>query len=97
MNISAIIKAILLTVFIGCFTAPQFAQANNVGIDNGGGNGGHDNGGHNGNSGGGDGGGGTASVPIDGMSILLIAGVAYTGITVYRAKKRKVSLIYDLV
>jgi hypothetical protein len=80
MKTSAIIKAVLLTVFIGFFTAPQFARANSGGVDNGNGNGGHDNGGGNGHN---NGGGGT-SVPMDGLSVLLIAGAAYTTIKVYK-------------
>lgn len=99
MKISAIIKATLLTAFIGFCTMPQVTYANNFGSDNGQGNGGHDNG-HNGNGNdnnqgdddGGDGAGGN-SVPISGLGILLVAGVGYTAIKAYNFKKGKVSLI----
>lgn len=94
IKFSAIIKTVLLTLLVGFFTMPQPTYANSHGTDNGKGNGGEDNGGHNKDGGddGSDGAGGDA-VPISGLGILLVTGVAYTAIKVYSSAKRKESLV----
>jgi hypothetical protein len=80
------VRTLIVAAIVGLFMVPQHAFANSDGVDNGKGNGGVDNGGGNGNGHDNDGGG--ASVPVNGgLGFLLVGGVAYAAIVIYKNKQ----------